>query len=73
MLLANQEVDPIDTACVSNNTGSEWKCLFAEHLVNYIKVPTYVVMSQYDSWALANILGETCHLPLNNLALCTDT
>lgn len=29
MLLANQEVDPIESDCVADNQDSTWKCLFA--------------------------------------------
>jgi len=70
MELSNVEVDPIVHECVKDLSDEKWKCFFAEHLINYIKVPLFYIQSEYDSWSLSNILGENCHSP-GNLSTCT--
>jgi len=36
MQLSNVEVPPIVTQCVSDYPQDNWKCMFAQYLVNYI-------------------------------------
>lgn len=43
MQIVNVEVNPPNKKCVQANPDNKWKCLFAEHLVEYTDVPIFFV------------------------------
>lgn len=60
MAVANIEVNPPTKECVEAYKDETWKCMFAQYIHPFIKVPLFPVQSLYDSWSLPNILGMTC-------------
>jgi hypothetical protein len=56
----NKEVLPVNTLCVKENLNEIYKCLLAENLFKYIKVPILMIQPGYDSWQLQNILNQDC-------------
>ena len=67
----NVEVLPVSRECIRDLPGEEHKCLLAEKIFNYIKVPILMLQPGYDTWQLMNILGEDC-TKNNNLVNCDD-
>lgn len=43
--------------------------MFAINLAPYIKVPTFIMQSLYDTWSIKNILGIPC-IQGTTLAYC---
>ncbi|CAD8118533.1 unnamed protein product [Paramecium sonneborni] len=60
MQLSNSELSPPNTRCVQSNPNEQWKCLFAQYLIEYIDTPIFFVQSPYDSWCIPNILKLSC-------------
>ena len=54
-----QELTPI-TECNILHKGEEWKCLFMEYAYAEMKGRFMVINSEYDSWAIPNILDVKC-------------
>ena len=48
--LANMLVPLPNTDCVATNSENPHFCMMAEHLVNFIDAPLFVIESLYDSW-----------------------
>jgi hypothetical protein len=57
--LVNTEIDIPNAECVKDYPGQR-ECLMAGVLAHYIKTPVYLIESQYDLWALRNILELDC-------------
>lgn len=57
--------------CLAANSGSEWKCLMAQYLTQYIKTPMFVMNSLYDAYQTSHILETKC-IPTPTNA-CNDT
>jgi hypothetical protein len=66
MKFSNAEVDLPVPECVAANPDAKWKCMFAEYLFPYVKVPLFAIQSAYDTWSVPNILGIKCQ---NNASL----
>jgi len=43
--------------------------MFAVNLAPYLKVPTFIIQSLYDTWSIKNILGVSC-IQNTSLAYC---
>lgn len=56
--------------CVAAYPDELWKCMFAQYLYPFIKVPLFTPQSLYDSWSLYNILGIRC-VDGSSLAKCS--
>lgn len=39
--------------------GQEWKCIFAEHAMEYLELPVFPLNSFVDSWQLGNIFAPS--------------
>eukprot|EP00123_Amoebidium_parasiticum_P011153 comp20540_c0_seq1/m.26340 comp20540_c0_seq1/g.26340 ORF comp20540_c0_seq1/g.26340 comp20540_c0_seq1/m.26340 type:complete len:397 (-) comp20540_c0_seq1:379-1569(-) len=37
-------------------TSDQWRCIFAEHVVPYIRTPFYALQSRFDSWQADNVV-----------------
>lgn len=46
--------------CNAAYPGEEWKCLFIENSYPMTKGKFMIINSEYDSWAIFNILGFDC-------------
>lgn len=60
MSISNEEVDPPTAECVAANRMEKWKCMFAEYIHAFIKIPLFPIQSLYDSWSIHYILGLGC-------------
>ena len=60
MKLANADFNPPTKECAAEFQSDLWKCMFAEYLYKYLRVPLFCVQSQYDSWSIPNILNIHC-------------
>jgi len=62
----------LDSACVSAHSTEQWRCLFGEYRIPFVKTPYLLVASQYDSFQLwSNLqvwLGWWSHDPLKKQA-----
>lgn len=58
--LANTDEQTPLTDCNNANRGNEWRCIFIENIYLYIKGKYLVINSEYDSWAISNILEVKC-------------
>eukprot|EP00929_Paragymnodinium_shiwhaense_P065018 TRINITY_DN32637_c0_g1_i1.p1 TRINITY_DN32637_c0_g1~~TRINITY_DN32637_c0_g1_i1.p1 ORF type:complete len:433 (+),score=79.19 TRINITY_DN32637_c0_g1_i1:96-1394(+) len=49
-------------ACVEHYSASneEWKCVFAQYVLPFIKSRIFIMQTLYDSWQLTNILKLNC-------------
>jgi len=50
----------VNQACIDDNQGQEWKCIFAPYTYPYIQTPLFVVQAKYDSWQLSVELDIGC-------------
>lgn len=46
--------------CNALHPNEEWKCLFIEYGVTVLKGKYMIINSEYDSWAIPNILEIKC-------------
>jgi hypothetical protein len=69
LALANEETNPPLKECNEKYKDELWKCMFAQYLHPFIKVPLFTVNSLYDAWSLQNI-GVRC-LDEHSLAGCS--
>lgn len=52
-------VIPSDCSAVySAAAGEEWKCLYGQYRMPFVKTPYLLIASQYDSYQLSNNIGE---------------
>lgn len=58
--IANVKESTPVSECNALHKNEEWKCLFIEYAYPAIKGRFMVVNSEYDSWAIPNILGVGC-------------
>jgi len=58
--VVNQEIRPENKECLNDNPNNEYKCLLAENISKYIKIPFMILQPGYDMWQLENILGISC-------------
>jgi hypothetical protein len=58
--LANVDEKTPVQACNRFKAGEEYKCLFIEVVWTSLTPRTLLINSQYDSWAIRNILDVTC-------------
>lgn len=72
MKLSNEEIDPPTKECVAAYPQEQYKCLFAQYIHPFIKVPLFAIESAYDSWSVANILGLRCDVNAS-FASCNQT
>jgi hypothetical protein len=54
----------INPGCVKNfiNHGGGWQCMFGANVAPYVKTPTFVLNSKYDSWQKEAIIGANCDI-----------
>jgi hypothetical protein len=57
-------------ACVNAYPLEKWKCLFAQYSLKYVKVPTFLIQSLYDTWCLEKIIGIFCEKNGGSLESC---
>ena len=57
--LVNTEITIPNKECIKDYPGQR-ECLMAGVLAHYIKTPVYLIESQYDLWAIHNILELDC-------------
>lgn len=59
----------VHQSCVAehNQTGDDWKCMFAQWTAPYIQTPTFGLQSQYDSWQAGGFDNVTTNLMGTNL------
>ncbi|KRX02153.1 hypothetical protein PPERSA_06348 [Pseudocohnilembus persalinus] len=49
--IANKEVDLPCKKCIQENQNeNQYRCFYAENLLQYIEIPTFIVQSAYDTW-----------------------
>jgi hypothetical protein len=70
MNFSNAEVDPPVPECVAANPDAKWKCMFAEYLFPYVKVPLFAIQSAYDTWSLKTDIGIKCLTSNGSLENC---
>lgn len=58
--IANVDESTPQVECNAVHKSEEWKCLFIENTVGVLKGKYLVVNSQYDSWAIPNIIEVKC-------------
>lgn len=51
----------LDPACAAQNRGDEWRCLFGQYRMQFVKTPYLLIASQYDSYQLNYNLGGPPH------------
>eukprot|EP00850_Spirogloea_muscicola_P007831 SM000040S14843 [mRNA] locus=s40:781462:785148:+ [translate_table: standard] len=68
-------------ACLADKAAEDqYQCFFAQYTLPYIKTPTFVLNSNYDSWSLVHILapasadpdGSRLRACLSHLDSCTE-
>ena len=59
MKIVNEEVGTPTAECNAAYPTELWKCMLAEYVYAFIKVPLFVVQSSYDTWGLSYICGMT--------------
>ncbi len=60
-----------NTACAAAHRGEEWRCLFVDELINFVKYPVYFMQSLYDGWDISEVLGFYCTEEWGSLSECT--
>ena len=48
------------TECNQKYVGEEWRCIYIQYAVDYLKGKYLFVNSEYDQWAISNILQISC-------------
>ncbi|CAK73185.1 unnamed protein product (macronuclear) [Paramecium tetraurelia] len=71
MELVNSEVTHPNSECVKNNQQQEWKCYYAQYLLEYIKTPVFIVQSLYDYYSLSQLFKVDCS-DNYNLTYCSQ-
>lgn len=58
----------VNEMCVKDKqaAGDSYRCMFAEHVSPYIRVPIFPLQPEYDSWQIANNLGNNSTGIVNN-------
>lgn len=55
----------VPAACIAANSDDPARCIFAEHVVPYSKVPLFPLQSKYDSWQIGNDLDNKTPAAIN--------
>jgi O-palmitoleoyl-L-serine hydrolase len=50
----------VNEKCEKENKNERWKCMFAEHLLEYIDSSVFIIESSYDSYSTFEILNLYC-------------
>lgn len=59
--IGNADEQTPDPGCNAEFTGDEnWKCLSVEAMMLYLKGRYMLINSEYDAWAIPNILQIKC-------------
>jgi hypothetical protein len=51
----------VDPYCAARHSQDLVKCLFAEHVAPFIKVPIFALQAMYDKWQIENILSNVAN------------
>lgn len=52
-------IEGLNPACISANTGAEWRCNFAPTAFAHVRAPVFVIDSSIDSWQSGCIMTAT--------------
>jgi len=58
----------VSEECIASKAGAKdlhWMCFFADYTLPYIRTPFFVSNSNFDSWAMGNILGAQSYYGLS--------
>lgn len=55
----------VNEKCIEFYPLEKWKCFFAEHSIQFIKTPIFMLQSKYDVWQTEEILGEKNYIYIN--------
>ena len=70
MKISNAEIDPPVPECLQKFPDSRLNCMFAQNLLEHVKVPLFVTQSLYDIYSLTYMIGSSC--TINWILSCND-